>query len=99
MATELLSILLLGDSHVGGFQAQTYDLTVAETGREIAAMIRPVSLGGAYIALDSTVTFPDGRVGVSPLLYAALGSWSGLGVKGRPLSPVDRVSKHLVLSL
>lgn len=98
MAAALLSILLVGDSHIAAFPAHTYGLT-GGAARQFSAMTRAAYIGAAYIALDIVVRFPDDRLGLNPLFDLALEGWPGLDVKGRPLTPVESVRKHLVMSL
>jgi len=97
---SVVSILLVGDSHVAGYRKVSCEVTREGTARVVVAHVMPVHIFGAYSALDATVTFPDGRVGLNPLLQDTLGkNWLGVDVKGNPVVPGTKVQKHVVLSL
>ncbi len=99
MTSTILSIVVAGDSHVMGLKQQNFDISIDQPPRRFTAMMLPVFMGGGYVALDSVVTFPDGRLGLNPLLDMGLSTWPGLTVKGRPQIDGTTVHKHLVLSL
>ena len=96
MTTDLVSLLLIGDSHVTGFQAQQIKVRVTPD-RTLPVDMKYVFLDGAYGALDMTVTFPDGRSDLNPLFAYALKSWPGFDKKGAPLAALNP-EKHLVVS-
>jgi hypothetical protein len=97
-ASDLIAVLIAGDSHVTGFRPQRFAIEGAP-GKPLAAEIKPAFIDTAALAFDMVVTFPDGRTGLNPLVAYTLKFWPGLDIKGRPLEAGTTVHKQLVLSL
>ena len=99
MTQEIVSILVFGDSHTQGIAAQNFEFVGPDMPRPMTAMIKSFFAGAGFIAMDSVVTYPDGRSGLSPMFELGLRHWSGLDWRGNPTTEGALVHKHLVLSL
>ena len=97
MNDQRVSLLVVGDSHVMGYNPQQLAVK-SHASNSVPVMLRPVFMDGGYSALDLVVTFFGGRTGLNPLLEEILRHWPGLDVKGNPLEPGPPFRKELVLS-
>ena len=98
MTQETISVLRLGDSHMIQFPR---DLTLAVDAPPhcLTVMLHPLPAGAGFLALESVVTFPDGRVGLNPILATALQRWPRINIQDLPATEGATVRKHLMLSL
>lgn len=97
MAGTLLSLLMVGDSHVARYgPASCVPDDPSLAGTQI--LLESAYILGAYGVSELIVTYGDGRKALNPLLEHTLSKWPGLNVKGQASDSAIAVRKHLLLS-
>ena len=98
MVANVVSMLLVGDSHISRYKPLEVEFNNSPLG-PTTAFLKPVHVLGAYGVLDLIVTYEDGRKALNPAVEHAISAWPGLDVKGKPLAPGAKAHKHLLLSI